>query len=68
MTRRRHARGLRRAREELAAFLSARSRGVPSEVAATHLRTAAHELEELLGVIAPEDLLARVFAEFCIGK
>jgi tRNA modification GTPase len=68
VTRRRHARGLRRAREEVAAFLSARSRGVPPEVAATHLRTAAHELEELLGVIAPDDLLRRVFEDFCIGK
>jgi tRNA modification GTPase len=68
VTRRRHARGLRRAREEVGAFLSARSRGVPPEVAATHLRTAAHELEELLGVIAPDDVLARVFEDFCIGK
>lgn len=68
VTRKRHARGLRRAGEELAAFLSARSRRVAPEVAATHLRSAAHELEELLGVIAPDDLLARVFAEFCIGK
>lgn len=68
VTRKRHARGLRRARAEVAAFLSARSRGVPAEVAATHLRTAAHELEELLGVIAPDDVLARVFADFCIGK
>ncbi|UCF20170.1 MAG: tRNA uridine-5-carboxymethylaminomethyl(34) synthesis GTPase MnmE [Gemmatimonadota bacterium] len=66
--RERHARDLRRASVELDSFLQARSGGVAPEVAATHLRSAAQALEELLGVIAPEDLLARVFADFCIGK
>ncbi len=68
ITRKRHARELRRAASEVEAFLEARATGVAPEVAATHLRTAALALEELLGVIAPEDLLARVFADFCIGK
>lgn len=68
VTRQRHVRGLRGAREELSEFLGARTRGVAAEVAATHLRAAAHALEELLGVIGPDDLLARVFADFCIGK
>jgi tRNA modification GTPase len=68
VTRERHARELRRARTEVEAFLGARSSGLAPEVAATHLRAAAHALEELLGVIAPDDLLAQVFAEFCIGK
>jgi tRNA modification GTPase len=68
VTRERHARELRRARAEVEAFIDARSSGLAPEVAATHLRTAAHALEELLGVIAPDDLLAHVFGEFCIGK
>lgn len=68
VTRERHARQLRRARSEVAGFLEAGARRVAPEVAATHLRAAATALEELLGVIAPDDLLARVFAEFCIGK
>jgi tRNA modification GTPase len=68
VTRERHARELRRARAEVTAFLGARSEGLAPEVTATHLRAAAHALEELLGVIAPEDLLAHVFSEFCIGK
>lgn len=68
ITRKRHARELRRARSEMSAFLEARSSGLAPEVAATHLRAAAEALEELLGVIAPEDVLERVFAEFCIGK
>ena len=68
ITRERHARDLRRARAELDAFLQARASGTAPEVAATHLRAAAAALEEMLGVIAPDDLLARVFSEFCIGK
>ncbi len=66
--RERHARDLARAGAEMDAFLQTRSAGVAPEVAATHLRTAAQALEELLGVIAPDELLARVFADFCIGK
>lgn len=68
VTRKRHARELRRAREESLAFLEARKEGVAAEVAATHLRAAGQALEELLGVIGPEDLLAQVFSDFCIGK
>ncbi len=68
VTRERHARELRRARGELEAFLDARSSSIAPEVAATHLRAAAHALEELLGVIAPDEVLAHVFGEFCIGK
>ena len=36
--------------------------------AATHLRPAETALEELLGVIPREEILDRVFREFCIGK
>lgn len=68
VTRERHARELRRARSEVEAFLDARSSALAPEVAATHLRAAALALEELLGVIAPDDLLAYVFSEFCVGK
>ncbi|MGD8700318.1 MAG: tRNA uridine-5-carboxymethylaminomethyl(34) synthesis GTPase MnmE [Gemmatimonadales bacterium] len=68
VTRERHARQLRHARAEVTSFLDARNRGLAPEVAATHLRSVAQALEELLGVIAPEELLAHVFAEFCIGK
>lgn len=68
LTRRRHARGVRRARDEIRAFLVALRDGVPAEVAATHLRPAETALEEILGVISPDDVLDRVFREFCIGK
>ncbi len=68
VTRERHARQLRRARSEVDEFMAARSSGAAPEIAATHLRSAAQALEELLGVVAPEETLARVFSEFCIGK
>ncbi|NIP56679.1 MAG: hypothetical protein GWO00_01230 [Gemmatimonadetes bacterium] len=68
LTRRRHARGIRRARDEIRAFITALREGVPAEVASTHLRPAETALEEILGVISPDDVLERVFRDFCIGK
>ena len=67
VTRERHARALRWARGEVEEFLSA-FETIPAELAATHLRTAAGALEDLVGVITPDDVLGRVFGEFCVGK
>ena len=41
---------------------------LPAEVAATHLRPAETALEELLGVIPRDEILDRLFSDFCIGK
>ena len=68
LTRRRHTEGIRRAREEIGAFRRALAAGVPAEAAATHLRPAETALEELLGVIPREEILDRLFRDFCIGK
>lgn len=68
VTRERQARALRGARGEVSLFLEAWDAEVPAEFAATHLRAAAGALEELLGVIGTEDLLDRVFGQFCVGK
>jgi tRNA modification GTPase len=68
LTRARHAEGIRRAMEELRGFREALDSGVPAEMAATHLRPAETALEELLGVIPGEEILDRVFRDFCIGK
>ncbi|HEX6924012.1 MAG TPA: tRNA uridine-5-carboxymethylaminomethyl(34) synthesis GTPase MnmE [Longimicrobiaceae bacterium] len=68
VTRERHARALRGALEELSAFRKAMRDGVPMELAATHLGTAALRLEELIGVVTPDDVLAEVFGSFCVGK
>ena len=68
VTRERHARALRSAREELDHFGNAMMESLPPEIAATHLRGAAHALEELIGAVTPDDVLGQVFGEFCVGK
>ena len=68
VTRERHARALRAARDELAAFGQATASELPPELAATHLRAAAHALEELIGAVTPDDVLGHVFGQFCVGK
>jgi tRNA modification GTPase len=68
LTRARHTAAVRQAFEEVAAFVSAVEAGVPAELAATHVRPAESALEELLGVISPDEILDRLFGEFCIGK
>lgn len=68
VTRARHARALRAAREEVRLFLDAHASAVPPELAATHLRAAAAPLEDLVGALTPEDLLGQIFTQFCVGK
>jgi tRNA modification GTPase len=69
VTRERHRRGLVEAREEMALFVEAWAAGaLPAPVAAVHLRSAAHALEELIGAVDVEEVLGRVFSTFCIGK
>ena len=68
VTRERHARALRAARDELALFLAAMDDAVPMEFAATHLRAAVGALEDLVGVVSVDDVLDRVFGTFCVGK
>jgi len=68
ITRARHARAVTVALEEVRSFAGALRKGIGPEVAAAHLRPAESALEEVLGVIMADDVLERVFAEFCIGK
>ncbi len=68
VTRARHRLALERARDEVEAFAAARAQGVEAAVAATHLRAAVGALDDLIGVVAPDDVLDRVFASFCVGK
>ncbi|MCC7002961.1 MAG: tRNA uridine-5-carboxymethylaminomethyl(34) synthesis GTPase MnmE [Gemmatimonadaceae bacterium] len=65
----RHAAALRSAREEVTAFLDAwESQSLPAPVVATHLRAAVHAMDELMGTIDMDDILGRVFRDFCVGK
>jgi len=68
VTRERHARALRAARDEVQGFLDAQASGVPMEYAATHLQAAASALEDLVGAVTVDDVLGRVFGDFCVGK
>lgn len=68
VTRARQVAGLRRAVDEVEAFLRARREGMPAEVAGTHVQEATLALEDLLGVVTTEEVLDRVFADFCVGK
>ncbi len=68
VTRARHRAALEQALAEVEAFHSARATGVDAAAAATHLRAAAGALDDLIGVMTPDDVLDRVFASFCVGK
>jgi tRNA modification GTPase len=68
VTRERHRLALERALQELELFRAARERDVDAAATATHLRAAAGALDDLIGVVTPEDVLDRVFASFCVGK
>jgi len=69
LTRARHQSALNEAAQELAAFRDTRAtNAVPVSIAAVHLRSAVHALETLVGAVEIEDVLARVFSTFCVGK
>lgn len=68
VTRARQIECLRRARADTVAFQEARKRGLPAEIAGTHVQDATLALEDLLGAVSTEDVLDRVFSSFCVGK
>jgi len=68
LIRERQVEGVRRASGEIRDFARAIERGIPPEVASAHLKSAATATEELLGTIGADEVLDRVFSDFCIGK
>jgi tRNA modification GTPase len=68
ITRARHRDALERALAEVDAFGAARQAGVDAAATATHLRAAVGALDDLIGVVTPDEVLDRVFASFCVGK
>jgi tRNA modification GTPase len=66
--RRRHIDALRRAAAHFVAGRDALSRDRAGELLAEELRLAQDALGEITGKTAPDDLLGRIFADFCIGK
>ena len=69
VTRARHRSALANARGELAAFREVwRAGALPAAVAAVHVHEALSQLDQLIGAVDVDDVLARVFATFCVGK
>ncbi len=68
VTRERHRVALAEALRELDGFQAARHSGVDAAAAATHLVAAVGALDDLIGVVTPDDVLDRVFGSFCVGK
>lgn len=64
----RHKNALECSKKELQNFLDAHNSRLSLEIQALHLRGALDSLGEITGVITTEDILDRVFSEFCIGK
>lgn len=64
----RHQESLRRAAAHMQASFLPLQQGLPLDFASIDLRAAYDALGEVTGEIASEDLLDRIFSEFCIGK
>jgi len=68
LSRERHRAGLTHAAAGLDAALPELARGGDPVLAAHHLRDAVAALEELIGLVHPDEVLERVFTRFCVGK
>ncbi len=66
--RRRHIDALRRAADHFAAGEVALNDAHAGELLAEELRLAQIDLGEITGTVSSDDLLGRIFSEFCIGK
>jgi len=64
----RHQEALRRAVEHLRASFIALEQQLPLDFVSIDLRAAYDALGEVTGETASDDLLERIFSEFCIGK
>jgi tRNA modification GTPase len=66
--RRRHLDALARAADAIRTAADLLAAGHSTELAAEELRLAQHSFGEITGEFTTEDLLGRIFSEFCIGK
>jgi tRNA modification GTPase len=64
----RHQEALRRAAENLSASSISLEQRLPLDFVSIDLRAAYDALGEVTGETASDDLLDRIFSEFCIGK
>lgn len=68
LARRRHRLALQRTQEHVQAAVQGLREARGLELAGEDLRLAQHALGEITGEFGSEDLLGRIFSEFCIGK
>ncbi|OGI48681.1 MAG: tRNA uridine-5-carboxymethylaminomethyl(34) synthesis GTPase MnmE [Candidatus Muproteobacteria bacterium RBG_16_65_34] len=68
IARRRHLDAIRHAQDHIARGRSQLQEARAGELLAEELRLAQQALGEITGEFTPEDLLGRIFADFCIGK
>lgn len=66
--RRRHLQALHRAREYLINGQEQLQKHSAGELLAEDLKEAQNQLGQITGSFTPDDLLGRIFADFCIGK
>ena len=64
----RHQTALQRAQDALTATLASVEAKQPGELIAMDLRAAVDALGEITGAVSTDDILERIFKEFCIGK
>lgn len=64
----RHRDALRRAGESLGQALESVQCGMAGELVSIDLRAASDALGEITGAITTDEILGRIFSEFCIGK
>lgn len=64
----RHKAALERARSSLSEVQRAMGQGMPPDIVAVDLQEARDNLEEIIGAVTNDDVLERIFSQFCIGK
>ena len=68
VTNTRHYEALRRAATSLQDVLRGLADGITGDFVAMDIRQALHHLGEITGEVSSDDLLDRIFRDFCIGK
>jgi tRNA modification GTPase len=64
----RHTRALERALHSINSFEDALKEGLSAEFLSIELREALDAIGEITGATTPEEILDRIFSNFCIGK
>ena len=68
VTNARHQEALRRANEALNYVIESLENGMPPELVAVDLHISLDGLGDIVGKTTTEDILDRIFAQFCVGK